>query len=67
MSEGGQSIVHGCAAKARFMTQTLADKVAAKRSIDAGRPLRPYYCGLCGGYHLTSRPLPVDVADKARP
>lgn len=28
-----------------------ADKVGAKRGID----MRAYYCGICNGYHMTSR------------
>lgn len=45
-----------CAGKIRFHTfagaSRGADRVAAKRGID----MRAYYCGICGGYHMTSRP-----------
>ncbi len=40
-----------CQRKARYASEDAALEVAAKASF----PLRPYHCGLCRRYHLTSR------------
>jgi hypothetical protein len=40
-----------CQRKARYETEEAAIAVAARASV----PLRPYRCGLCRKYHLTSR------------
>ncbi|AXB76273.1 hypothetical protein [Novosphingobium sp. P6W] len=40
-----------CQRKARYASEDAALEVAAK----APFPLRPYRCGLCRRYHLTSR------------
>jgi hypothetical protein len=40
-----------CLKKARYASQSEALAAAAR----AGVPLRPYRCGLCRRFHLTSR------------
>lgn len=40
-----------CLKKARYASQSEALTAAAR----AGFPLRPYRCGLCRQFHLTSR------------
>lgn len=38
-----------------YNTQTKAQEAAEKAEEKRGVPLRTYYCGACGGYHLTRR------------
>jgi hypothetical protein len=43
-----------CTRKVRYRSETGA-KRSAEQQVAKGRDLTPYYCGLCGGYHLTKR------------
>lgn len=56
-----------CAGKRRFRHEAKAIASAAELTAKRGRPLRVYYCGLCTGFHLTSRPAPVVDAKKPEP
>jgi hypothetical protein len=47
-------IISQCVKKAKYNSQRLADKVAAKRAAISGKRLRTYYCGICGRWHITS-------------
>lgn len=42
--------------KKRYRTQAFAEQVAARCLAARGVELRAYYCGMCGGYHLTKQP-----------
>lgn len=53
------NIVTGCYSKLRYKTFERAERVAERRGEAAGIKLRPYYCGICQGYHLTKRPPEV--------
>lgn len=44
--------VKGCLSKKK-LSFDIADKIIAKSNV----PLRKYYCGICGSFHLTSKPL----------
>lgn len=46
-----------CAGKRRFYTFERATKRADEVGGRRGIPMRVYYCGICNGYHMTSRPL----------
>lgn len=52
-----------CFGKKRYATQKYAEEVAAKFGQKIGKTLRVYYCGMCNGYHATSKPL----APKTKP
>jgi hypothetical protein len=49
------SLIGSCVRKSRYRTQQVALVVAARCTADRGTPLHVYSCGLCGGWHLTSR------------
>ena len=43
-----------CWRKSRYKTEKRADKYARKFEKEYGDPMRAYYCGVCGGWHLTT-------------
>ena len=58
----GKNSYHGllgtqCAGKIRFYTFEGASKRAERLGKKRGIDMRAYYCGICGGYHMTSRAL----------
>ena len=46
-----------CAGKIRFYTFEKATRRAEQVGAKKGLSMRAYYCGICGGYHMTSRAL----------
>ena len=51
------SMLSQCLKKKRYSTPELAEKVAKSAALRAARAIRVYLCGLCGFFHLTSKPL----------
>jgi hypothetical protein len=49
------SLIGSCVRKSRYRSQQVALEVAARCTAERGTPLHVYSCGLCGGWHLTSR------------
>jgi len=45
-----------CVGKKRYATKDFADKKAVEFSKKFEKAMRVYSCGICGGYHLTSKP-----------
>ena len=45
----------GCMSKRRYADQADAIGKACYRVKKGAQPLRPYECGICGGWHLTSK------------
>lgn len=58
-----RSAMRSCFTKARYPTEIRAAAVAAVITRREGKTIRPYYCGLCCGYHLTSTPTLADRLD----
>ena len=54
MAERGS--VSQCIGKVRYATQPFAEKKAKEMSRKYSKNMREYYCGMCNGYHLTSKP-----------
>jgi hypothetical protein len=46
-----------CFRKNRYPTEESADKIAKLAEKERGAKLRVYYCKICLGFHLTSKPL----------
>lgn len=46
-----------CFKKARYSTHERAEKYRKKAQTERGVILRSYYCKICMGFHLTSKPL----------
>lgn len=44
-----------CLGKVRYATLEYAEKKVAVVSKKFNKAMRTYYCGICGGYHLTSK------------
>lgn len=47
--------VSQCVGKKRYATLGYAESLVPKISAKFGKPMRAYYCGICNGYHLTSK------------
>lgn len=45
-----------CVGKKRYATLEYANGIADKMAIKYGKPMRSYSCGICMGYHITSKP-----------
>jgi hypothetical protein len=45
-----------CLGKNRYTTEDFASKLAKRIHDERGTDLRPYYCGMCQGWHLTKQP-----------
>ena len=56
MSTPEKGSVTQCIGKRRYRTFEIAEKKAEELSVKYGKPLRVYSCGICGGYHCTSKP-----------
>lgn len=56
MSTPEKGSVTQCIGKKRYKTFDIAEKKAEELSVKYGKPLRVYSCGICGGYHCTSKP-----------
>lgn len=54
MAEKGT--VTQCLGKKRHSTIAKAEEVVDLMSKKYNKPFRYYYCGICGGYHVTSKP-----------
>ena len=54
MAEKGS--ITQCLGKKRHATIKQAEEVVDVMSKKHGKPFRYYYCGMCGGYHITSKP-----------
>ena len=63
MATSGSSGIASCWRKKRYNTEAFATKVVAKVLKDRGQKVRAYGCGICGGYHLTSKPTAVEELD----
>jgi len=44
-----------CVGKKRYATKDYADKKCTEMSTKFDKAMRVYSCGICGGYHLTSK------------
>lgn len=55
----------GCLNKRRYPDQGAAINNACHRVKKGAAPLRPYQCGTCGGWHLTSKLQPNPKATQA--
>jgi chorismate mutase len=47
-----------CIGKIRITSLEKAERKVEHVKIKYGQVQRPYWCGICEGYHLTSKPLP---------
>jgi hypothetical protein len=47
--------VFQCLGKRRYATLEYAEAKAKELGEKYEKPLRVYYCGMCGGYHCTSK------------
>ena len=45
-----------CFGKKRYVTFEYAVSVAERFGNKTGKPMRVYFCALCNGHHLTSKP-----------
>ncbi len=53
---GEKGTVLQCLGKKRHSTIDKAEEVADLMSKKYNKPFRYYYCGMCSGYHTTSKP-----------
>lgn len=54
-----------CWRKSAYATEKKANRYARKYDDEYGVPMRAYYCGVCGRWHLTSwRDRPEDRKQK---
>lgn len=44
-----------CVGKKRYATIDYAEKKADELGKKYDKPQRPYYCGICNGYHCTTK------------
>lgn len=49
--------VSSCFKKSRYATETKAKQYAEKSMKARGGELRTYYCRVCMGFHITSKPV----------
>lgn len=56
----GQHVLH-CLRKNRYVSETYARKVIARRRREGAGFLRSYWCPMCNGYHITKQPQALEL------
>lgn len=54
------TLLGSCVRKARYRTEQFAREIADRCKAERGVELRTYWCGACGGYHLTREPSALE-------
>lgn len=52
----GEAGYQQCARKTRYKSKYVAEREANIMSVRSGTHFRAYWCHMCGGWHLTSKP-----------
>lgn len=66
MATSGSSGIASCWRKKRYNSEAFALKIVRKVLKNRGAKVRSYFCGICQGYHLTSKPTAAEEEDAAK-
>lgn len=66
MSKPLYQSLSSCFKKSRYVSENKAKEFAAKAMREREVTLRTYYCKVCMGFHLTSKPLVDFSKEKTR-
>lgn len=66
MATSGSSGIASCWRKKRYNSEAFALKIVQQVLKKRGAKVRSYFCGICQGYHLTSKPTAVEEADAVK-